>query len=306
MFKILNGREHFYQWDLDQILILDDKSITQVHFCNRTDDCALVCEAYELDGMWVVNVPNILLQDNWRIRAYAWDGSATLHEKKFDVVARSKPESYVYTETEVLNYDVLLERMENIEQNLGETVENYLKENPVEVPVSSVNGKTGAVVLNANDVGAHSKAYINGEISALNYKIDKLSGSGAKVEVAESLDMIANPDENTIYFIRSNVTGVNDEYVEYMYINDMWEQIGVSQNELTSYARYGYIVDNYAKKSDLNSYAKKTDIPDHSVYALKSEIPTVPDVSAYQTADQVNALITSALGAIGVAEEGAY
>ena len=38
-------------------------------------------------------------------------------------------------------------------------------------------------------------------------------------------------------------------------------------------------------------------------YALKSEIP---DVSGFQTADQVQAAITTALGNIGIAEEGAY
>ena len=38
-------------------------------------------------------------------------------------------------------------------------------------------------------------------------------------------------------------------------------------------------------------------------YALKSEIP---DVTQFQTEDQVNALITAALNAIGVAEEGSY
>ena len=71
---------------------------------------------------------------------------------------------------------------------------------------------------------------------------------------------------------------------------------------------------------DLSGYAKTTDIPtkvsqldndagyltqhqDLSNYALKSEIP---DVSGYQTADQVNAAITAALAEIGNAEEGAY
>ena len=38
-------------------------------------------------------------------------------------------------------------------------------------------------------------------------------------------------------------------------------------------------------------------------YALKSEIP---DVTQFQTEDEVNALIAAALNAIGVAEEGSY
>lgn len=40
------------------------------------------------------------------------------------------------------------------EAAIEQAVEDYLDEHPVEVPVSSVNGKTGAVVLDASDVGA--------------------------------------------------------------------------------------------------------------------------------------------------------
>jgi len=44
----------------------------------------------------------------------------------------------------------------------------------------------------------------------------------------------------------------------------------------------------------------KVDLTD---YALKTEIP---DVSGYQTAEQVEAAITAALGEIGVAEDGEF
>jgi hypothetical protein len=162
LFKIYDGRDKFYQWDKDRKLIVEDKSISQVHFCNRTDDCALKCETYELDGLWVVNVPNILLQDDWRIRVYAYDGAATLHEARFDVVARSKPEDYVYTEDELKTWEDLSNRVTEIEENgiSDEAVENaignYLNEHPFEAPVVSVNGKIGAVELTAEDVGALS------------------------------------------------------------------------------------------------------------------------------------------------------
>ena len=81
MFKIYDGREHFYQWDLNRKLIVDDPEVKQVHFCNRTDNCSLVCETYVEDGLTVVNVPNILLQSDWKIRVYAYDGYHTKHDK---------------------------------------------------------------------------------------------------------------------------------------------------------------------------------------------------------------------------------
>ena len=142
MFKIYDGRECFYQWDLNRQLIVNDPAIKQVHFCNRTSDCSLVVETYEQNGMLVADVPNILLQTDWDVRAYAYDGNATLHEQWYEVKARTKPEDYVYTETEVLNYNTLLERMDAIDENIAGVVEDYLKENPVEVDLSNYYNKS--------------------------------------------------------------------------------------------------------------------------------------------------------------------
>jgi hypothetical protein len=142
MFKIYDGREQFYQWDIDRKLIVEDAAVSQVHFCNRTDDCSLVCETYEEDGATVVNVPNILLQSDWRIRAYAYDGKHTLHEKCFDVIARTKPADYVYTETEILNFETLLSMIADIDENMAAEVEKYLKENPPEVDLVDYYTKT--------------------------------------------------------------------------------------------------------------------------------------------------------------------
>lgn len=123
MFKIEDGRDQFYQWDIDRRLIIDDETIKEVHFCNRTNECSLVCEAYTENGKRFVNVPNILLQTDWRINVYAYDGQATLHEEKYNVIARSKPEDYVYTETEILNYTSLLERIDKLEEAGGNEVD---------------------------------------------------------------------------------------------------------------------------------------------------------------------------------------
>lgn len=112
MFKIYDGREKFYQWDSNRQLIVEDPSVTEVHFCNRTDDCSLVCETYVKDGVTLVNVPNILLQNDWRIRVYAFDGFYTKHEKCYEVTSRTKPADYAYTETEVLNWQTINEKVE--------------------------------------------------------------------------------------------------------------------------------------------------------------------------------------------------
>ena len=111
MFKILDGRSEFYQWDLDRKLIVSDPTITEVHFCNKTDNCSLVCEVYEQDSLHLVNVPNILLQNNWDIRVYGYCGDCyTKQYARFKVVGRTKPADYVYTETEVKSWEELEKR----------------------------------------------------------------------------------------------------------------------------------------------------------------------------------------------------
>ena len=114
MFKIYDGRTEFYQWDLDQKLIVSDPTITEVHFCNQTEACSLVCEVYEEDGQHLVNVPNILLQDNWPIRAYAHCDCFTKASTTFEIIARTKPADYVYTETEVKTWEELNEKIEKL------------------------------------------------------------------------------------------------------------------------------------------------------------------------------------------------
>lgn len=121
MFKIYDGRDKFYQWDLNRKLIVIDSSITEVHFCNRTDNCSLVCNTYSENGLTLVDVPNLLLQTDWKIHVYAYIGY-TKYDTCFEVVGRTKPADYVYTEVEIKNYDELDKRVKALEQGGGSTV----------------------------------------------------------------------------------------------------------------------------------------------------------------------------------------
>ena len=89
MFEILNGREHFFQWDLEQKIIVNDATINEVHFSNKTDESSLVCVVEEYEGKRVANVPNILLQTDWAIHVYAYCTNYTKVEEVFKVIPRS-------------------------------------------------------------------------------------------------------------------------------------------------------------------------------------------------------------------------
>lgn len=101
----------------------------------------------------------------------------------------------------------------------------------------------------------------------------------------------------------------------------------IPEVDLSNYATVNY-VDNAVSNidmPDLTPYALKSEIPDVSSFITAEEaaiyidstelnnalanyakVEDIPDVSAYQTETQVNTLISNALNAIGVAEEGAY
>lgn len=131
------SRNGFYQWDTGQQLVITGAdTCKEIHFCHTSDERALVCRIREEDGKRVVDVPNILLQKAEMLIAYAYEegeGHRTLWKKSFAVKPRPRPEAYVYTQTEVLSYGTLADRLEILEgEGLANAVTKYLKDHPVQ------------------------------------------------------------------------------------------------------------------------------------------------------------------------------
>ena len=136
MFRIYDGREHFYQWDINQKLIVEDGTIDEVHFCNRMGSCSFVREVYLQDGVYLVNVPNTILQDNMPIKAYAYDLNHTEICETFDVARRTRPEDYIYTDEEQKVWADLEARVDAMESDIDKVVRDYLEENPPEIELT--------------------------------------------------------------------------------------------------------------------------------------------------------------------------
>ena len=202
MFKLEDGRTELFQWDLNRRLIISDQSITAVHFCNKTDDCSLVCEVYEEGDARLVNIPNILLQTDWDIRAYAYCGECyTKQAAKFKVNARSKPADYVYTETEVKSWDSLEQRVEALEEsgadlsnyytkedidNKGYATEDYVND-AIELDNGVFNESVGVrdgLKLKAETVAVKTK--VNGETVIKDVRHDALVDSSGEMLISKS------------------------------------------------------------------------------------------------------------------------
>lgn len=141
--SILDGRRNFWQWDTDQQLLVEDTACGMVHYCDGTEERALVAKIKTLeDGRRAADVPNILLQTYGILVAYLYQedehGASTRKDYQFRVLPRPKPEDYVYTETEVLNYQTLAKRMDEWEEHgvppeiVEGAIKEYFAENPVE------------------------------------------------------------------------------------------------------------------------------------------------------------------------------
>ena len=230
MFRIYDGREEFYQWDLDRKLIVEDASVNQVHYCNRTSDCSLVCEVRTEGNLRVVDVPNIILQTDWKVHAYAYDVNYTKHEELFNIVKRTKPEDYVYTETEVLNYNTLLERIDEIDENIGHEVENYLKENPIEVDLS----------------GYATEQYVNTAIENIDIPEVDLTGYATEKYVDDAIAAIDIPEPEAADVDFTSCGFVNGAFAKALVMNDLGNSVtadsSMSNDEILEVIEKGQVL----------------------------------------------------------------
>ena len=184
MFRIADGREHFYQWDVDRQILVNDSTVAEVHFCNRTDDCSLVVKV--ING--VANVPNIILQKSFDVRVFGYDGKATRYDEVFKVKARSKPTDYVYTEVEISRYEDLSNRIDEIEKNgisqeaIDTAIGKYLEENPI-AEITKVSELE-------NDAGYATETYVDNAIDNIP-EVD-LSQHALKSEVPTKVSQLQN------------------------------------------------------------------------------------------------------------------
>lgn len=165
-----------FQWETGrklQIIPLQNMRVDSVHFSNPGDLEALVVKPKEVNNMIVADIPNVLLQSGNNLVVYSVNVSSecveTLRDCVFPVRQRPKPNDYVYTETEVLNYSSLSKRIDNLEgEGLSKAVEDYLKENPPET--GATKEEANQIQQNKTDIEKLSKDKLS--TSDLNDAID--------------------------------------------------------------------------------------------------------------------------------------
>lgn len=128
MIKIEGDKIALYQWDINQRLIITDVDYNiEVHY-SRLDaglNESLVLLTYEENGVMYCNIPNVFLQEKGIIYVYLYvrreDQTYTKYDAEILVIAREKPDDYIYTEDEIQSFRQLEEKLKDVSRR----VENF-------------------------------------------------------------------------------------------------------------------------------------------------------------------------------------
>lgn len=142
-----DGRTELWQWDTGRKIVVDDKSVSEVHYSKYSSTKAITREV--INGK--AEIPNYLLQDTHDVTVYAYSGSIengyTMAEKTFNVIKKPKPANYVETEEDKAILAKLKEEIGDLSELQTEAKDNL---------VSAINeaaasgGGTSDFVVNAS------------------------------------------------------------------------------------------------------------------------------------------------------------
>lgn len=121
-----DGRTELWQWDTGRKIVVDDKSVSEVHYSKYSSTQAITRKV--IDGK--AEIPNFLLQDTHAITVYAYSGSIengyTMAEKTFNVVKKPKPANYVETEEDKAILAKLKEEIGDLSELQTEVKDNLV------------------------------------------------------------------------------------------------------------------------------------------------------------------------------------
>lgn len=207
-----NKKSELFQWDCDQVVVFDEidsegEDLYEAHFANRKSEVAYATNIKDNEA----TIPNVLLQDSLPIMVYVYKISDeglgyTDFRKEFKVIPRTRPEDYIYAETEFRLLDKKVDKFWGIENSgriIGVGNNGYLISLDIE-PNGTIHGKDGfsPVVETASNgkgykititdaEGPHEFNIYNGEPTTVNGK------SGPEIYL-EPQDIGAAAIENTV------------------------------------------------------------------------------------------------------------
>ena len=241
------------QWELGRkIRILADEPFTEVHFAQTGDAEALVVEPKEENGVIIADIPNILLQSHRKL--FVWlvlstdDSEENVEMAGFYIETKPKPSDYVYTETEIKNYEALEKRIKAIETTGGGGAVDYdvLENTPIKNVTSDQENmialrdlESGVYKLSGSFTPYHnSNIYVSFSNNQLVNVVTKQAGTHIQIfypvnNCVQFVSIMVDENSEDGYVYTKNYVYLNDlttkDYVDSLfgsYITDVAELIG--------------------------------------------------------------------------------
>lgn len=259
------------QWDRGQeleVTIPDLPESLEAHFSYKGAGTAYVVEATGTDGTAVIPIPNIICTQNRDAVCWIYytdgDSGETVKTIYLPIEAREKPSDYVYTESDVLSYKSLEERIKALEKGgasddaIASAVAKWLEENPIE------SGTSDAVQYIAQTLTEEQKTQARTNIGAASAK--EVSQLSATVN-----DKVTNPTTGKAGQIIAILTvDENGKPTSYQAI-DKPSGAEISTEELQE------AVNNYLEKNPVSGLSVKEK---ETLLALFKSIEYTGDMSA--------------------------
>lgn len=121
---MIRTQEKIYQWSTNVPVYVDSASTVQ--FAQVGSSETMNVEPQASGGVFVATIPNVLLQEAKDIFIYQGEES-----ERVSIIYRAKPDDYVYTETEVKDYDALAAQLEELQEQV-----DAIDVDPYELPIA--------------------------------------------------------------------------------------------------------------------------------------------------------------------------
>lgn len=131
---MINTQDKIYQWSLDVPVYVDTDEVVQ--FAQVGSSETMNVETEPQGEVYTCNIPNVLLQEAKDIFIYHGNES-----ERVSIIYRAKPDDYVYTETEVKDYDDLAAQLSSLQEQV-----DSIPTDEYQLPVASADSLGGIKV----------------------------------------------------------------------------------------------------------------------------------------------------------------
>lgn len=131
---MIRTQEKIYQWSTNVPVYVDSASTVQ--FAQVGSSETMNVEPQASGEAFVATIPNVLLQEAKDIFIYQGEES-----ERVSIIYRAKPDDYVYTETEVKDYDALAARLDELQEQV-----DSIDVDPYELPIATSDSLGGIKV----------------------------------------------------------------------------------------------------------------------------------------------------------------